>query len=69
MNSFEAQDGEDDSTGVDGGEGVADGQDDDVLDAVLLRIVVRSEADDAQCFFGSILRPYGNIFPNVIPPP
>ena len=46
VNSFEAQDGEDDGTGVDGGEGIADREDDDVLDAVLLGIVVRSEADD-----------------------
>ena len=46
MNSFEAQDREDDGTGIDGGEGIADGENDDILDAVLLRIVVRSEADD-----------------------
>ena len=46
MNSFEAQDGEDDGTGVDGGEGIADGENDDILDTVLLRIVVGSKADD-----------------------
>ena len=46
MNSFEAQDGEYDGTGVDGGEAIADGDDYNVLDAVLLRIVVRAEADD-----------------------
>ena len=46
MNSLEAQDREDDGTGVDGGEPVADGDDDDVLDAVLGRVVVAAEADD-----------------------
>ena len=46
MNSFEAKDGKYDSTGVDGGEAIADGDDDDILDTVLLRIVVRAKADD-----------------------
>ena len=46
MNSLEAQDREDDGTGVDGGEPVADGDDDDVLDAVLLGIIVRAKAYD-----------------------
>ena len=46
MNRLEPEDGEDDGAGVDGGEAVADGDDDDVLDAVLLWVVVRSEADD-----------------------
>ena len=46
MNCFEAKDGEDDRAGVDGGEGVAGGDDDHVLDAVLRRVVVAAEADD-----------------------
>ena len=46
MNSFEAEDGKYDSTGVDGGEAIADGDDNDILDAVLLRIVVGAKADD-----------------------
>ena len=46
VNSFEAEDGKDDSTGVDGGKCVADGEDDDVFDAVLLRIVVGAKSDD-----------------------
>ena len=46
MNSFEAKDSEDDGTCVDSGEAVADRDDDDVLDAVLFRIVVRSKTDD-----------------------
>ena len=46
MNSFEAKDGKYDSTGVDGGEGIAGGDDDHVLDAVLRRVVVAAEADD-----------------------
>ena len=46
MDSLEAEDGEDDGTGVDSGEAVTEGDDDDVLDAVLLGIVVGAEADD-----------------------
>ena len=46
VNSFEAEDGKDDSTGVDGGKCVADGEDDDVFDAVLLRIVVGAKTDN-----------------------
>ena len=46
MNSFEAKDGENDGTGVDGSKCVADGEDDDVFDTVFLRIVVRAKADD-----------------------
>ena len=46
MNCFEAKDGEDDRAGVDGGEGIAGGDDDHVLDAVLRRVVVAAEADD-----------------------
>ena len=44
MNSFEAQDGKYDSTGVDGGEAIAEGDDYNVLHAVLLGIVVRTKA-------------------------
>ena len=46
MNCLEAKDGEDDRAGVDGGEGIAGGDDDHVLDAVLRRVVVAAEADD-----------------------
>ena len=46
MNSFEAQNGKYDSTGVDGGEAIADGDDNDILDAVFLGIVVGAKADD-----------------------
>ena len=43
---LEAEDGEDDGAGVDRGEGVAGGDDVDVLDAVLVHRVVAAEADD-----------------------
>ena len=46
MNSLEAKDREDDGTGVNGGEPVADGDDDDVLDTVLLGIIVGAKAYD-----------------------
>ena len=46
MNRLEPKDGEDDRASVDGSEGVASGDDDDVLDAVLGRIVVAAKADD-----------------------
>ena len=46
MDSLESKNGEDDGTGVDGGEAVTHRDDEDVLDAVLLRVVVRPEADD-----------------------
>ena len=46
MNCLEAKDGENDRAGVDGGEGIAGGDDDHVLDAVLRRVVVAAEADD-----------------------
>ena len=46
MDSLEPEDGEDDGTGVDSGEAVTKGDDDDVLDTVLLGIVVGAEADD-----------------------
>ena len=46
VHGLEPEDGEDHGAGVDGGEAIADGDDDDVLHAVLLRIVVRPEADD-----------------------
>ena len=46
MNCLEAKDGEDDRAGVDGSEGIAGGDDDHVLDAVLRRVVVAAEADD-----------------------
>ena len=46
MNCLEAKDGENDRAGVDGGEGVAGGDDDHVLHAVLRRVVVAAEADD-----------------------
>ena len=46
MDGLESENGEDDRTGVDGGEAVAERDDEDVLDAVLLGAVVRTEADD-----------------------
>ena len=46
MNSFKSQDGEDDSTGVNGSKRVADGENDHVFDTILLWVVVRSEADN-----------------------
>ena len=46
MDGLESKDGEDDRTGVDGGEAVAERDYEDVLDAVLLGAVVRAEADD-----------------------
>ena len=46
MLGFESQDGEDDSAGVDRREGVADGDQDDVTDAVGPRSVVAPERDD-----------------------
>ena len=46
MNRLEPEDGEDDGAGVDGGEAVAERDDDDVLDTVLVGAVVRTEADD-----------------------
>ena len=46
MDSFKAEDGEDDSTSVDSRESVTERNDDDVLHAVLLRVVVRTKADD-----------------------
>ena len=46
MNRLKPKDGEDDGACVDGGEGVAGGDDDDVLDAVLGRVVVAAKADD-----------------------
>ena len=46
MDSLESKNGEDDRTGVDSSEAVTEGDDDDVLDAVLLGIVVGAEADD-----------------------
>ena len=46
MDRLEAKDGEDDGASVDGSEGVAGGDDEDVLDAVLGRVVVAAKADD-----------------------
>ena len=46
MNRLKPKDGEDDGACVDGGEGVAGGDDDDVLDAVLGWVVVTAKADD-----------------------
>ena len=46
MNSFEAKNREDDSTGIDSSETIADGDENNILDTVLLRVVVRSKADD-----------------------
>ena len=46
MDSLESKNGEDDRTGVDGGEAVAERDDEDVLDAVLGRVVVAAKADD-----------------------
>ena len=46
MDSFKAEDGEDDSTSVDSRESVTERNDDDVLHAVLLGVVVGPEADD-----------------------
>ena len=46
MNRLEPKYGEDDRASVDGSEGVASGDDDDVLDAVLGRVVVAAKADD-----------------------
>jgi len=46
MLSLEAQDGEDDCAGVDGGEGVAGGDDVGVQNAVLFVRIVAAEADD-----------------------
>ena len=46
MNCLESKDGEDDGASVDGSEGIAGGDDDDVLDAVLGRVVVAAKADD-----------------------
>ena len=46
MDRLESKDGEDDGARVDGGEGVAGRDDDDVLDAVLGRVVVAAKADD-----------------------
>ena len=46
MNRLEAKDGEDDRAGVDGREGIAGGDDDHVLDAVLGGVVVAAKAYD-----------------------
>ena len=46
MDSLESKNGEDDGTGVDGGEAVTHRDDEDVLDTVLLGVVVGPEADD-----------------------
>ena len=46
MNCLESKDGEDDGASVDGSEGIAGGDDDDALDAVLGRVVVAAKADD-----------------------
>ena len=46
MDRLEAKDGEDDGASVDGSEGVAGGDDEDILDAVLGRVVVAAKADD-----------------------
>ena len=46
MNCLEPKDSKDDGAGIDGSEGVAGSDDDDVLDAVLGRVVVAAEADD-----------------------
>ena len=46
VHSLESQDGKDDSTGIDGSEAIADRDDDDILDTVLLRVVVGTKADD-----------------------
>ena len=46
MDSLESKNGEDDRTGVDSSEAVTEGDDDDVLNTVLLGVVVRPEADD-----------------------
>ena len=43
---LEAENGEDDGTGVDGGEGVGGGDDQHVPHAVLLWVVVGAETDD-----------------------
>ena len=46
MDRLESQNGEDDGAGVDSGEAVTEGDDEHVLDAVLLGVVVGPEADD-----------------------
>ena len=46
MNSLESKNGKDYSTGIEGCEAIADGDDDDILDTVLLRVVVGTKADD-----------------------
>ena len=46
MDGLESKNGEDDRAGVDGGEAVAERDDDDVLDTVLVGAVVRTEADN-----------------------
>ena len=46
MNRLESKDWENDGASIDGSEGVAGSDDDDVLDAVLGRVVVAAEADD-----------------------
>jgi len=46
VNCLEPKDGEDDRASVDGSKGVASGDDDDVLDAVLGWVVVAAKADD-----------------------
>ena len=46
MDRLEAKDRKDDGASVDGSEGVAGGDDEDVLDAVLGRVVVAAKADD-----------------------
>jgi len=46
VDGLESKNGEDDRAGVDGGEAVAEGDDEDVLDTVLLRAVVGTKADD-----------------------
>ena len=46
MHSLEAEDGENDGAGVDGGEGVGRRDHEDVPDAVLLGVVVGPERDD-----------------------
>ena len=44
MNRLEAENGKYDGTGVDGGKGVAAGDDDDVFDTVFGRVVIGAKA-------------------------
>lgn len=43
--SFEAKDGEDDYTSIDGRYSITDGHEDDISDAVILRWIIASEGN------------------------